>query len=174
MPHPVLWKFGIAIAAIPGLFILGIALPYGVTAFNWFTLSKAELVSGVESFRWRYDGPNYSSLGNAYACLYAVSCETDRPKLVPITDLENWDFKSTKSTIWKRRFSNECPGRTANFGLHWVDASDSEIPGFLENAYWSFFNDRFLMRHGRFNSGSFSEEPWQRCTPEIAILSPRS
>lgn len=151
------------------LFAAVLALEYPIRLLQWQTLSKTEVVKGAEVFRRRYDlSARY--LENAYVCLYVVSCESGRARLSPVTDIESWDFAATKATIWRRKFSDYCPGRTANFGLHWVDRSGAEIPGFLETAYWSMSNDRFLMRHGRFNTGAFSEEPWQRCTPDIAIL----
>ncbi|HBH89034.1 hypothetical protein [Ponticaulis sp.] len=158
---------------IPALAILVLwGTGYSSRALNWWSLSKSEIIDGARAYRDRYDNPVEPRLSNAYACLYAVSCDGERARLVPVTDPENWDFEATRSTIWNRRFSDVCPGRTANFGLHWIDASGADIPDHLENAYWSFHNDRFVMRLGRFNSGSFSEEPWQRCTPETAILSP--
>lgn len=158
---------------IPTSAILALlATGYGSRALNWWLLSKSEIIDDAQAYRDRYDYPVEPRLGNAYACLYAVSCEGGRARLVPVTDIENWDFEATRSTIWNRRFSGTCPGRTANFGLHWIDASGADIPDHLETAYWSFNNDRFVMRLGRFNSGAFSEEKWQRCTPDISIITP--
>ena len=163
----------IAVGLVPVLAVLVVwGTGYGSLALNWWLLSKSEIIGGAQAYRDRYDIHNQSYLSNAYACLYAVSCDGGRARLIPITDPESWDFEETRSTIWKRRFSDACPGQTANFGLHWIDASGADIPHYLETAYWSFYNDRFVTRHGRFHSGSFSEEPWQRCTPDVSILSP--
>ena len=158
---------------MPVLVILSICgLEYGIRALNWWSLTKGEIVGGAQAYRERYGTHNPSYLSNAYACLYVVSCDGGRAHLVRVTNPENWDFEATRSTIWNRRFSSTCPGRTANFGLHWIDASGADIPDHLETAYWSFHNDRFVSRLGRFHSGAFSEEPWQRCTPDSAIISP--
>jgi hypothetical protein len=129
------------------------------------TLSKEELVREARAHIDDRAG------GHQMACLYAVSCEGNRARLAVVSDLASWDLEATREDIWRRRFDGRyCPGRTANFGLHLSPApgADEQTYG-TSHARWSFARDRFIPIGGRFQSGSFSEEPWERCTPENAI-----
>lgn len=108
--------------------------------------------------------------GEQMACLYAVSCEGGRARLSAVSNLAEWDLEATQEEIWSRRFSDYCPGRTANLALHLIPMEGAEEQmRALSHARWSFMHDRFIPISGRFQSGSFSEEPWERCTPENAI-----
>lgn len=134
---------------------------------SWKTMSKAELIEEAEAYL-----QNYTSGGQA--CLYAVDCQSGRAILVLVRDIETWDIEETKDLIWRRRFSDFCPGRTANFGLHVITTPESEqITPLVESnrsARWSFYNDRFLPRYGRFQGGAFSEGSWEPCSAENALV----
>lgn len=104
-------------------------------------------------------------------CVYAVECSSGRAILKKMQQPERFDFQELRQTIWSRRFEKTCPGRTANLGLHIVRSSQDSIYNSSDHAIWSFYNDRFIPRLGRFSGGSFSEEPWDRCTVETATYS---
>ena len=131
--------------------------------WNFSTLTKQELIAGVSNYaRDRVIPPGYTGP----ICLYEVDCTGDRARLRLVENIDTWDFEAAKTRIWNRRFSDVCPGRTANFGLHLAGWGESDP---LALARWSFFNDRFIPQRSRFQSGAFSEEPWQRCPPEFAV-----
>jgi hypothetical protein len=106
-------------------------------------------------------------------CIYAVSCQSGRARLEPV-NIEHADFDALRDRIWGRRFRAQCPGRTANLGLHLVPLEDPEdditaqrpIPYGSSTAYWSFAGNVFLPRMTRWSGGAFSEGPWRPCTPE--------
>lgn len=134
---------------------------------SWKTMSKAELIEEAEAYL-----QNYTYGGQA--CLYAVDCQSGRAVLVLVKDIEAWDIEETKDLVWRRRFSEFCPGQTANFGLHVITTPESEqITPMVESnrwARWSFYNDRFLPRYGRFQGGAFSEGGWEPCSAENTLV----
>lgn len=128
---------------------------------SWRALDAETVQDRAEEYVLRYD------FDHVAVCIYVVSCDSGRARLEPV-NLNEVGFDALRDRIWGRRFRDECPGRTANLGLHLVPletADDAISPG-RENAYWAFGTDRFIPRWTRWNGGAFSEEPWQRCTPE--------
>ncbi len=156
------WIWLLLAAFFPILAILNYGLPSRY--LSWKTLSKAELVEEADVYL-----KNYTNGGQA--CLYAVDCESGRAGMVLVKDFEAWDIEKTKDIVWRRRFSDFCPGRTANFGLHVIPASEQGQPEPPSNqtARWSFYHDRFLPRYGRFQGGSFSEVDWEKCSKSYAV-----
>ena len=134
---------------------------------SWKTMSKAELIEEADVYL-----QNYTDGGQA--CLYAVDCQSGRAVLVLVKDVEAWDIEETKDLVWRRRFSDFCPGQTANFGLHVITTPASDqITSLVESnrwARWSFYNDRFLPSYGRFQGGAFSEGQIDRCTEPYAVV----
>ena len=134
---------------------------------NFTSLTKEKLVARADDYiRDRVPG-------DQLVCLYVVNCEGDRARLELVKHLDAWDFGAAKQRIWKRRFSAFCPGRTANFGIQVIPKTgeQSEIEA-IAQARWVFFNDHFIPKHGRFQSGAFSEEPWESCTAQFALGGP--
>jgi len=150
-------------AVILAILFLG-PLDYGLRYAHYKTLTKHELVSGARIYIQNRTN------GRQLACLYAVACEGEKARLVLIDDPVAWNFGEAKRSIWRRRFDDFCPGRTTNFGLQLVPMEGAE-PASQSTAVarWSFFNDRFIPRLGRFQSGTFSDQPWEECTPEKAL-----
>jgi len=146
------------------LFVFAGPLDGLVRYSNFKSLTKEKLVAGVEEYL------RYRVGGGQQACLYVVNCDGDLARLELVKDVETWDFEAAKKTIWNRRFSSFCPGRTANFGIHVIPIAD-EQPEFdaIAQARWVFFNDRFIPRLSRFQSGSFSDQPWEQCTAQFAL-----
>ena len=128
---------------------------------SWQSLDKERLEEGFGKYLDRY-----GIEGEYRACVYAVSCEDGGARLEVIDNWNRWSIEETKAIIWHRRFYDFCPGRTANLGLHIIPANSqsSSLPFGTQTARWSFIHDRFLPRFGSHQSGSFSEEPWERCT----------
>ncbi|MEQ1784327.1 MAG: hypothetical protein ABMA14_23485 [Hyphomonadaceae bacterium] len=142
-------------------------LDFGLKYLHFSTLTKDRLVREAEVYaRERAGGPHL-------ACLYAVRCNSTA-YLELVSDVAAWDLDATKQTIWARRFSTDCPGRTANFALHVIPARDQEAE-IDAGAYarWSFFDDQFVPLRGRFESGAFTDQTWEPCTKEKAIISSR-
>lgn len=140
---------------------------------SWKMLSKAELVEEASLYLDKYASDYLdNSTEGMHVCLYAVDCQSGRAGLVLVKDLETWDIEKTKDIVWRRRFSDFCPGRTANFGLHAVPVNkqDEPLPGRIQTARWSFYADRFLPRFGVFQSGSFSEIDWEKCSEPYALV----
>jgi len=132
---------------------------------HFSTLTKERLTHEARVYIDRRAG------GGQMACLYAVSCEGERARLVLIDDLETWDFASAKNTIWRRALGDSCSGRTTNFALHLIphEGHEARVES-LSRARWSFFNDRFIPIQDRFQSSSFSDETWEHCTAERAVI----
>ncbi len=109
--------------------------------------------------------------GQQAACLYVVRCDGDKARLALVPALTASALKEAKGDIWQRRTSGFCPGRTTNIGLQLIPeiGGEPQIES-IALARWSFFNDRFIPRSGRFQSGSFSDEPWEPCTLERALI----
>lgn len=131
--------------------------------FSWKSLSEDKIVDSIAAYDRRY-GVTDPFLGS-YACLYVVECDKNGARLSLINDIEELDFKALKQRIWDRRFKNYCTGAVTNLGLEFSPA----IPSPNRYARWSFYNDRFIPRSGRFQSGAFSVREWESCTKENAI-----
>ncbi|MGE0530536.1 MAG: hypothetical protein AB7G40_02365 [Hyphomonadaceae bacterium] len=138
--------------------------------YRFSTLSKDEVV--IQAERYIQDRAG----GHQMACVYAVRCDSNRARLEMVRDLAAWDFQETKATIWQRRFdSSFCAGRTTNLALHLVPMDGYEAQNdVLSHARWDFFLDRFIPRRGRFQSGAFTDQPWERCTAANAVIRPRT
>ena len=151
---------------VAGVLVLAVgscqAYDYGSRYQSWANLSKAEL---IESARWyvRERAPGQK------VCLYAVTCDKGRARLVLVKDVNAWDFEAARQLAWDRRFKDYCPGYTANFALE-VAEGGPEISWGSSKAVWSFYLDRFTPRMGRFHGPyAFSEEEAEPCTAEHAI-----
>jgi hypothetical protein len=153
-----LWTFilfGIA-AVVIGL----IAFDYTRRYLSWTNLSKTELVA---SARWyvRERAPGQK------VCLYSVICDNGRARLVLIRDVDTWDIEAARQLAWSRRFSDACPGQTANFALEAAEGG-APPPNGTDRATWSFYLDRFRPWRGHSHS-AFSEKPAESCTAAYAI-----
>ncbi|MCZ4297113.1 hypothetical protein [Henriciella marina] len=157
----ILWTVIIIVASISIVF----AIDYAGRYRSWQSLSGAKLSREISRYIDRYDVPA------AHACLYAVDCSTGRARLALLGTLDDDTISEAKSRVWDRRFNpGFCDGRTTNFGLQLLGKDNAEpLADFNAHARWSFANDRFIQRWSRFQSGAFSEEPWERCTPEKAL-----
>lgn len=109
-------------------------------------------------------------------CVYVLSCDHNEARLQLVQNLDEVDFEALRDQIWDRRFQGTCEGRTANLGLHiYRDSTETSSRYWhSDHAIWSFGNNRFVPKHGRFSGGSFSEEPWERCSLEKAIYPMKS
>jgi len=152
------------IATIPLLFVGMFAYDYFSRFVSWRNLSS-ELLN--EKTSWYLDNRALDQGSISGVCLYIVACEDDRARLVIVEDIESIDFKLLRDRIWDRRFNGVCEGRTSNLGLHIIRNSAATEPN--DYAIWSFYNNRFIPRHGRFSAGAFSEEPWERCSIKKSI-----
>lgn len=150
----------IAFAILIGIPTVVFAVDHYGRYDSWRTLDAATVQAEAINYVERYD------INNVGVCVYAVTCEADRAILSPIPDLNAHDFYQTQELIRARRFEGACTGRTANLGLHLVELEQNSttLRSYQETGRWSFSNDRFIQRRSRFQSGYFSEEPWQRCT----------
>ena len=159
-------RFLIVISVVVLLGISIFACEYGNRYASWAGLSRADLIDKTYSYMERYDVSGHS------ACLYVVACtEDDTAFLSIVPNIDDLDIAALKKRIWSRRFDATCTGRTANIGLHLIPTTTDTVPRFdsVTHARWSFYHDRFLPWHGRFQSGAFSLEAWQRCTAEFAL-----
>jgi len=128
-------------------------------------LSKQKVIAEANNYIERH------SESRRIACLYVVSCEGGRARLAIVPDVNGWDIGQTKARIWRRRFSDHCAGATANIGLQLApEPGGSDVGDSMDQARWSFFNDRFVPLRSRASHGAFSEEPWERCTEARAVL----
>jgi hypothetical protein len=156
-------KLGIGCLGLLALILAGgIGYDYLSRYLSWANLSKEELVASARGYvRERAPGQK--------VCLYAVTCEKGRAQLALVKDLAGWDIAAARQLAWDRRFGNSCPGRTANFALA-VAPGGPDIPESLREAVWSFANDRFVPRWGRFHGPqAFSEEAPEACTAAHVI-----
>lgn len=104
-----------------------------------------------------------------YACLYTVICPTGEAELQLRTSLTQADLDAVKSTMWRRKFEDYCPGRTTNFGLENSGEAEAGKPGwenYRRRDVWS--DGGFMGESGRFWGGSFSAGPWTPCTRDKA------
>ena len=139
-------------------------LDNAITYVHFRTLTKAKLEHGARSYI--RDGLDRHQM----ACLYVVACDGETARLELVQDPDAWDLKAAKQTIWRRRFQDFCPGRTTNIGLRLIPMEDARpLPESNALARWSFFNDRFIPRQSRFQTGAFSDAPWEDCTAEKAL-----
>lgn len=140
-------------------------LDYALKYYHFKTLTKERLVHEAQAYIDERAG------GGQMACVYFVSCDGERARLEMVEDADLWDFLDAKGEIWRRRFNDYCPGRTTNIALHLIplEGQETRIDA-VSHARWSFVNDRFIPRHGRFQNGSFTDQPWERCTPEKALV----
>jgi len=159
------------VAALAIAFVYFEPVDYALKFLYFSALSKEHLIDQAEVYVRDRAG------GNHMACLYVVECDGEHARLELVSDIVGWDFRAAKARISRRwLFSNYCPGRTTNFGLHlFPRAGISQAPwSFFDEAIaharWSFVNDRFIPQRGRFQSGSFSDQPWEQCLPERAIV----
>ncbi len=132
------------------------------TYLNFKSLTVDEVTLDAERYVEQY-------FGSGSACIYEVRCDTGRALLYIVEDVDAWDIQQTKSVVWERRFSEECPGRTANIGLHVLPDTDQTYSDSTALAIWSFRGDRFIPTLSRYSGGAFSEQGWQRCTSEYAL-----
>jgi hypothetical protein len=100
-------------------------------------------------------------------CLYVATCKKGRARLVLVKDVEAWDIEATRQLAWDRRFSDACPGYTANLALE-VAAGGPEPQQGTERAVWSFHLDRFRPWQTH-DLSAFSEKPTEPCAAEYAI-----
>jgi hypothetical protein len=162
------WKSPLGIAALlvasAVLAFFG-PLDYALKYLHFSALTKERLMQETHTYIRDRAG------GDQMACLYVVQCDGDRARLELVQEIDSWDFDAAKNRIWRRRFSNYCTGRTTNLALHLIphEGHEPQIDA-LAHARWSFFNDRFIPLRGRFQSGAFTDQPWERCTPEAAIV----
>lgn len=157
-----LWA-GAGLVGIAGWVLLE---PYGFRLVHFRLLNKDRVVREAEAYvRDRTRDPHQK------ACLYVVRCDGQRARLERVTNTDTLDFEALKRTIWHRRTDTTyCPGRTVNIALHLIpdDGHDPELES-TSHAVWSFYNNRFIPRWGRFHSSTFSDQPWEACTPEVSL-----
>ena len=135
---------------------------------SWKHLS-AEVLQDKTS--WYLENRAWDRSSITAVCIYIVSCEENRARLVIVEDLEAIDFDDLRRRIWNRRFDDLCRGRTSNLGLHLLREPAAEANDYWhsDQAIWSFYNNRFIPKHGRFSGRAFSQEPWERCSFEKAL-----
>ncbi|WP_086737888.1 hypothetical protein [Erythrobacter colymbi] len=138
------------------------AVDYGSRYASWAGLSKAEVVAAADAYVREY-APGQK------ACLYRVSCDGGRARLVLVKDVAALDVEALRQIAWDRRFYDVCPGYTANLGLAVVEGALPEDAAARE-AVWSFYRDRFV-RTMQSNGPplAFSEQPAEPCTAEFAV-----
>lgn len=155
---------------IVGILLLIPAFDYGSRYLSWKTFSKEEILRKIGEYDHRYGVTNQTNRPT-YACLYVVECDEKGAKLRLVQDVEEWDIERTRSLIWERRFKGICQGRVTNLGLEFVSENpQASIPSYNKHARWIFYHDRFLQRHSRVQSGSFSQlRTWEPCLKEKAV-----
>jgi hypothetical protein len=159
--------FGVVgiVGILAGAFVFLGPLDYLLRYIHFSTLTKSHLLKEAQTYIVERAG------GDQMACVYEVSCDDEGASLQLISDVESWDIEAAKKEIWRRRFSKYCAGYTANFALELIPAEGHKAePESTALARWSFLNDRFIPKLGRFQSGSFSDRPWELCTPGKAIV----
>ncbi|MEL7691546.1 hypothetical protein [Citromicrobium bathyomarinum] len=132
---------------------------------SWRNLTKADLAAEAQNYVDEY------ALGNS-ACLYAVVCKDGKAGLDRIEAIEDWDIDAAKRLAWNRRFSGNCPGRTANFAVRIAadDPLDEITNDRVRYGVWSFSNDRFVPSWGRFAPfRAFSELPTESCISQYSV-----
>lgn len=156
------------LAAVAGSVALFVVSDYFSRISSWSNLS-AEVVD--QKVRWYLDNSAIDNSSITAVCVYVLSCDHNEARLKLVHDLDEVDFEALRDQIWDRRFRRTCEGRTANLGIHiYRELSETSSRYWhSDHAIWSFNNNRFIPKHGRFSGGSFSEEPWERCSLEKAI-----
>jgi hypothetical protein len=161
------WKWPLRFALVTALaiaFVFFGSLEYPLKYLHFSALSKERLIHEAKAYIRDVAG------GDQMACPYVVECDGEHARLELVSDIVGWDLQAAKDRIWRRRFSDYCPGRTTNFGLHLIPrAGRTEIER-RSHARWSFFDDGFRAQWSRFEGGSFTDQPWEQCTPERAIV----
>lgn len=156
----------IALVTIGGLAVVfGGPLDISVRLLNFTRLTEHKLIKEAHVYI------DQRTDGRQAACLYVVDCDGGAARLTLVSDLAAWRLEDTKRDIWRRRSSGFCPGRTTNIGLQLIPEPGAQP--YVEShmlSRWSFFNDRFIPRHGRFQSGAFSDKEWEPCTLERALI----
>lgn len=136
-----------------------------VRLYNFSTLTQDKLVREARVY------VDQRADGRQAACLYVVRCDGGRARLGLFPALTATELEAAKGDILHRRTSGFCSGRTTNIGLKLIPEATGEPQiESISLSRWSFFNDRFIPRSGRFQSGSFSDEPWEPCTLERALI----
>jgi hypothetical protein len=138
------------------------AIDYGKRYASWARLDKARVLAAAGDYV-RDHAPGQK------VCLYRVACDERRARLVLVRDIAALDVEAVRQIAWDRRFSDTCPGYTANLGLA-VAVGGPPVREEVREAAWSFYADRFVPTM-RSNGAplSFSEQPAEPCTPEYAI-----
>ena len=157
-------SFLAALALLIAIVFFG-PLDLSLRYLSFFSLTKEKLVSEAEAYIDDRAG------GNQMACLYVVKCDNSYARLDLVRDMGDLDLQSVKRDVWDRRTRDVCRGRTTNIALHLIPkpGHEEQIDS-LARSRWSFINDRFIPLSGRFQSGSFTDQDWERCTPERAII----
>ena len=131
-------------------------LDYFPRYISWNLLTSKEIKEKAE---------DYSR--NLPVCLYVVECSSGVPKLKLVADIQKLDMTELKILILKRRIFNYCEGATENIVLDYPEnVKNSHV---IDDARWSFYNDRFITNHGRFQGSYVSQYPWVQCTESNAI-----
>ncbi|WDA42439.1 hypothetical protein [Erythrobacter sp. BLCC-B19] len=137
------------------------AYDYGSRYASWMGLDKAGVVAAAQWYvRERAPGQK--------VCLYVATCAKGRARLALVKDMAAWDVEATRQLAWDRRFSDACPGYTANLALEVAQGGPQSPPLGTERAVWSFYLDRFRPWQTH-DFSAFSEKPTEPCTPEHAI-----
>ena len=158
----------LAMAVVTGVVVFCGPFDVALRLLNFFTLTKEEVLRGARIY------VDERTDGRQAACLYIVSCDDGPARLTLVSNLTPEIMREAKGDIWHRRSSGFCRGRTTNIGLELIPEVGGEPQGGSNGlARWSFFNDRFIPRSGRFQSGSFSDKPWEPCTFEKALIRSR-
>lgn len=150
---------------ISSLFILLITIPafvyflldYLPRFLSWYSLSAQEIKEKAKVYSRKLP-----------VCLYIVECSSGEPKLTLVTDFERLDMGELKQLIWKRKFYKYCEGATENIVLDFPE--NVKKSQHISDARWSFYNDRFISNHGRFQGSYVSQYPWAQCKKSNAIL----
>jgi hypothetical protein len=158
------WKFEVGIAAFAIMLAAIDGVDYAIRFRDFARLSKETLVREAHAYiRDRTDG-------HQMACLYVVQCDGEHARLEIVAEISSLDLQAVKDRIWRRRFSDYCSGRTANFALHLIPREGhEEQPDRVAHAFWTFRGNGFYPRFTRFWGGAFTDQPWERCTPGKAI-----
>ncbi len=149
------------------LMLLG-PVDWAQSYLSWRNLTKDELVRAANDY------VDDRAPGNA-ACLYSVVCKDNRAGLALIRSVDDWDITAARQLAWDRKFSNTCPGQTANFAVKLaVDQPRyKETLDSLKYGVWSFNNDRFVSSWSRTSPlSAFSEFPTDECTRRHSVTSP--
>ncbi|MFY8143081.1 MAG: hypothetical protein ACOVMT_04260 [Caulobacter sp.] len=156
----------VALVTIGGLVaIFGGPLDVSARLFNFAMLTEPKLIKEAHAYI------DERTDGRQAACLYVVNCDGGSARLTLVSDLATWNLEDTKRDIWRRGSSGFCPGRTTNIGLQLIPepGAQPDVESHMLSR-WSFFNDRFIPRSGRFQSGAFSDKDWEPCTLERALI----